>query len=410
MPDSARYPAYLVNLYAHNSTVDEVAKILGESKQALSRGLELATAAIFSGLSGKTADSETLRQVVDLASKTPANFVSSALANGQLTNPNSPLISGGKKLLSSLFGSGQDAVLNSISQESGLRAGVAPTVMAVAAQTLLSSLGTSVRDEGMTATTLPAFLHSTGTGSPDTSATLPPRVRDSSPVLAQAIETDPVVFQTERKEGSFPPWLGAVLLVLLLGVAALWWAFRSHRAPVAEAPVASAPVATAPLATAPVAAAPDLGAFVPRQLPGGATLNIPERGVEGRLLAFIQDPSRAPDKTTWFDFDRLLFATGSATLQPQSEEQLHNIAAILGAYPNVHLKIGGYTDDVGSAASNLKLSQDRATNVMDELVALGIAPGRLAAQGYGEEHPVGDNASDSGRALNRRISMLVTNK
>lgn len=406
MPDYARYSAHLVNLYAHNSTVDEVARSLGESKQTLSRGLELATAAIFSGLSGKTADSETLRQVVDLASKTLANFVSSALATGQLTNPNSPLISGGKKLSSSLFGSGQDAVLNSISREAGLRAGVAPTVMAVAAQTLLSDLGTSVREEGITATTLPAFLHSTGTGSLKTPAAPPPKVRESSPVLAQTIETDPVVFQTERKEGSFPPWLGAILLVLLLGVTALWWALQSHRAPVAEAPVASAPVVIAPVAAPP----PDLGAFVPRQLPGGATLNIPERGVEGRLLAFIQDPSRAPDKTTWFDFDRLLFATGSATLQPQSEEQLHNIAAILGAYPNVHLKIGGYTDDVGSAASNLKLSQDRATNVMDELVHLGIAPGRLAAQGYGEEHPVGDNASDSGRALNRRISMLVTNK
>ncbi len=406
MPDYAPYPAHFVNLYAQNSTVDEVAKTLGESKQTLSRGLELATAAIFSSLRGKTADSETLRQVVDQASKTPANFVSSALAKGQLTNPNSPLISGGKKLLASLFGSRQDAVLNSISQESGLRAGAAPTVMAVAAQTLLSYLGTSVREEGMTATTLPAFLQNTEAGSRETPATPTPEVRDSGPVLAETIETDPVVFQTEREEGSFPPWLWAVFLVALLGLAALWWAFRSHPAPVAQAPVPSAPVATAPITPA----APDLGAFVPRKLPGGATLNIPQRGVEGRLLAFIQDPSRAPDKTTWFDFDRLLFATGSATLQPQSDEQLHNIAAILQAYPNVHLKIGGYTDDVGSAATNLKLSQDRATNVMDELVALGIAPGRLAAQGYGEEHPVGDNASDSGRALNRRISMLVTNK
>jgi outer membrane protein OmpA-like peptidoglycan-associated protein len=139
-------------------------------------------------------------------------------------------------------------------------------------------------------------------------------------------------------------------------------------------------------------------------------LNLPARGVEGRLLALIEDRGLKPNKTTWFDFDRLLFATGSATLEPQSEEQLHNIAAILKAYSSVHLKIGGYTDTVGSAAANLKLSQDRATNVMHELVNLGISSGRLSAQGYGDEHAVGDNSTDAGRALNRRISMLVTQK
>jgi outer membrane protein OmpA-like peptidoglycan-associated protein len=128
------------------------------------------------------------------------------------------------------------------------------------------------------------------------------------------------------------------------------------------------------------------------------------------LLAFIQDPATKPDKTTWFDFDRLLFNTGSATLQPQSMEQLNNIAAILKAYPATHLTIGGYTDNTGDAASNLKLSQDRANNVTAELVKLGVAKDRLVAKGYGEEHPVGDNSTEAGRAQNRRISMLVTQK
>jgi K(+)-stimulated pyrophosphate-energized sodium pump len=153
-----------------------------------------------------------------------------------------------------------------------------------------------------------------------------------------------------------------------------------------------------------------LGSFVPRQLVDGTMLNIPERGVEGRLLAFIQDRSQKPNRTSWFDFDRLLFATGSATLEPQSSEQLHNIAAILKAYPATHLTIGGYTDNTGDAAQNLKLSQDRADNVTAELVKLGVASDRLLAKGYGEDHPVGDNATEAGRAQNRRISMLVTQK
>jgi OOP family OmpA-OmpF porin len=392
----------------------EVARSLGEPEQAVSRGFELATAAVFEGLARKTKDPDMLRRVIDLASKTPANLKPTAVSAGQLTDPNSPLITDGKRLLSNLFGNREDALLASVSRESGLRAGTTPVVLAVAAQSVLSFLGTRVRDEGMTGTELAGFLRSSAAGLRsslppelrETFTTSPPGVHEPSPVIAQAIDTDPVVFQTERKERSLLPWLLVPLALILLGL--LWYAFRPHRLPVAVAPVPSAPVAETPAPVAP--AAPDLGNLVSRQLVDGTRLSIPANGVEGRLLAFIQDPSSTPDKTTWFDFDRLLFDTGSATLQPQSDEQLHNIAAILTAYPNVHLKIGGYTDNVGSAAANLQLSQDRATAVMRQLVNLGISPNRLSAQGYGEDHAVGDNSTDAGRALNRRVSMLVTQK
>lgn len=224
-------------------------------------------------------------------------------------------------------------------------------------------------------------------------------------MTTRRVEIDPVIAQTVEKERSVWLWL-LPLLLILLGLL-LWFVFRSRPEPAVEAP---APAQTAAPVASVAPATPDLGSFVPRQLVDGTMLNIPERGVEGRLLAFIQDPSQKPDKTSWFDFDRLLFATGSATLQPQSMEQLHNIAAILKAYPTTHLTIGGYTDNTGGAAQNLKLSQDRANSVTAELVKLGVAKDRLVAKGYGEEHPVGDNATEAGRAQNRRISMLVTQK
>ena len=157
-------------------------------------------------------------------------------------------------------------------------------------------------------------------------------------------------------------------------------------------------------------AAKNLGTFAKRTLPGGVEMNIPERGIETNLIAFIEDGARPVNDTTWFNFDRLNFATGSATILPESDEQLNNIVAILKAYPNVNVKIGGYTDNTGNAAANQKLSQQRADAVQQALVGKGIDAGRLKAEGYGDQHPVGDNATDDGRAKNRRIALRVTKK
>ena len=116
------------------------------------------------------------------------------------------------------------------------------------------------------------------------------------------------------------------------------------------------------------------------------------------------------DKETWFDFDRLLFQTGSSKLKPESQEQLENVAAILKAYPKVKVKIGGYTDNTGDSVANLKLSTERAESVRKSLEELGVEASRLSSEGYGEEHPVASNDSEEGRAKNRRISLRVTEK
>lgn len=157
-------------------------------------------------------------------------------------------------------------------------------------------------------------------------------------------------------------------------------------------------------------AAASLGAFGAKKLPDGVELNIPANGIENKLIAFIEDQSKVVDKTTWFNFDRLLYETGSAKLKPESREQLQNIAAILKAYPAVNLKVGGYTDNTGNAAANKKLSQSRAEAAVTELVRLGVSQGRLEAEGYGQEHPVASNQTEAGRAQNRRTAVRVTKK
>jgi outer membrane protein OmpA-like peptidoglycan-associated protein len=153
-----------------------------------------------------------------------------------------------------------------------------------------------------------------------------------------------------------------------------------------------------------------LGKFFSRKLPNGTELKIPESGVEMKLITFIEDPGQSVDKARWFSFDRLIFDTAKTTLKPESKEQLLNVAEIMKAYPKVTIKIGGYTDNVGNAAANLKLSQGRAEKVQAELVRLGVAATRMTAKGYGDQHPVADNKTEAGRALNRRTDINVTSK
>jgi outer membrane protein OmpA-like peptidoglycan-associated protein len=83
---------------------------------------------------------------------------------------------------------------------------------------------------------------------------------------------------------------------------------------------------------------------------------------------------------------------------------------ILKAYPTVHLKIGGYTDNVGDPAANFKLSDERAKSVRNEMIKMGVEPSRLLAEGYGEQYPVASNDTEEGRAQNRRIAVRVTKK
>lgn len=102
----------------------------------------------------------------------------------------------------------------------------------------------------------------------------------------------------------------------------------------------------------------------------------------------------------------ILFDTGKWAIKPESQELLAEVASLLDSDPALSLVIEGHTDSEGGAAHNLKLSQRRAAAVSGLLVSRGIAPERLAGAGFGDTKPVADNATDSGRAKNRRVELV----
>lgn len=99
------------------------------------------------------------------------------------------------------------------------------------------------------------------------------------------------------------------------------------------------------------------------------------------------------------------FESGRSRLLPESHAILDEVARILAANPEWRIEVAGYTDNTGSAATNRRLSLERATAVRRYLVLRGVAADQLVARGYGPSDPVAPNATPEGRARNRRVEL-----
>jgi OmpA-OmpF porin, OOP family len=386
----------------------KAASAFGAPADGMQKAMSAAMPAVLGAVASKADDKGFMGQLFEMASS-PAATASPAAMLSSLTGGGapSPLFDMGKKLVGGLFpGAMGDGMMGAIGKMAGIGSGSG--LMGTVGALALSLIGNRVRAGGLNASSLATALM----GEKDMIMKAVP-----APIaglmgmgnLAGAASAAGAAF----KAGAATSSGGSSILWPAVGLAALAgaaWLFLGRKP--AEPP--AAPVVAAEAAAAPAAdtAAPVLDANGMRtlKLPDGVELKAAPTGIEGQLVAFIQDASKPIDKTTWFNFDRLLYKTGSATLEPSSMEQLRNIAAIMKAFPNVKLKIGGYTDNVGNAASNMRLSGNRANTALSELVKLGVAGDRLEAEGYGDTVPVADNATAEGRQQNRRTAARVTAK
>lgn len=102
------------------------------------------------------------------------------------------------------------------------------------------------------------------------------------------------------------------------------------------------------------------------------------------------------------------FRTDQSNVEPQFYETLNSVAAVLQKYPKTLVDIYGHTDSTGSDQYNLELSNRRAMSVANYVSGRGVDPRRVYVTGFGESRPIASNASESGRAQNRRVEIQIS--
>lgn len=145
----------------------------------------------------------------------------------------------------------------------------------------------------------------------------------------------------------------------------------------------------------------------------GVNLKGYKDGLEDRMITFLKTDgykNAANDdalKTVWYDFDKVNFKMGSnKELEAGSQVQLDNLVAILKAFPDAKVKVGGYTDKVGNEAANKKLSGERAVFIKEYLAKAGVGAQVTGADGYGSEFATQPaDASDAQRAVDRKMAV-----
>jgi outer membrane protein OmpA-like peptidoglycan-associated protein len=343
-------------------SVGAIAGALGEPEQSVSRCMETGVTSVLAGLAGKSEDQSTLRRMIDLAPS--AGDTNWSQVASSISDPNSHMLSAGKSIMSGLFGNQEGAITAALGRFCGLRPGVTANLLGMAAPMVLGFLSKRMRNEGMSIGDLGRTLQREGSTIRNA---LPPELRDlfATRTAAKTVTSSPVVAQAVEHEKTSSHWLATALALgaLLLG---LFWLFNHARRPTRAFVIP-----------------------IPQHVPmGSASREVPD-AMKQKLPENID----------------LRYKTGSAKLLPDSQQELNDLAATLMANPSMHAKISGYTDDIGNATQNLRLSQARANGVMEQLVSKGISSDRLTAQGYGEEFPVADNSTAEGRAQNRRVAI-----
>jgi outer membrane protein OmpA-like peptidoglycan-associated protein len=139
----------------------------------------------------------------------------------------------------------------------------------------------------------------------------------------------------------------------------------------------------------------------------GAYMDKQERDLRARTAGTDVQVIRRGDDLVLNIPSGITFAYDSASVQPQFQRTLDQVAQTLAEYNQTYIDVYGHTDATGSDAYNQGLSERRATAVADYLAGRGVQTARIGTRGYGKTQPIASNDTDAGRAANRRVEIKI---
>ena len=383
----------LISSFFTPDVVDKAAHFLGESRESTNNAVGVAVPALLSAISTFAGSSSGANRLFDLIRKEPSgtNLLSTAaslFAGGRNTETT---MSAGTSLLNMVLGGRKSGFIDGIASAVGIKNSSASSLLSLLGPFILSFLRKHSDSFGLNATSLGQLL-TNQLGS--FKGLLPAGITSllgTPEAPGRAYEGVRTVTE-ERKPLPFWLWL-LPLLLLGGGILGLLTQLRgcSNQQ---EVQTQAAKIGQA------------LSSIT---LPGGATLSVREGGFYYNLVNFLKNPADTAVPRT-FVFEDLNFQFATTTLTPESKKTVDDLVVILKAYPSAVVRLEGHTDNVGDAATNLKLSQDRANAIKNLLVSGGIDAVRLSTDGFGQDRPIDTNDTEEGRAKNRRTELVVTRK
>ncbi|WP_326982849.1 OmpA family protein [Chryseobacterium sp. MYb264] len=413
--------------------VSQAASQFGESESGISKAIGGLLPAVVGGLANNSDNPNVLDSIKNASSN-------GILGNLMGDSSTSPWITG---LLSSIFGDKLSGLVNSIATYAGISHSTSNSLLNLVTGATVGSIGKYASDnnldqsgisnllndqKGIVSSLLPAGLSLATLNVGDwakgyafdndkDAINLPPQ---ESPVEQPKIQvtrsTTPTGTFPERNTnegGSVWKWLLPLLLLIAAGYF-LWKQCEKKETTTTTTVNDSTGTVTETTTVTSDTTGTTTVTRVDENIDlNGTALKGYKGGMEDKMIMFLKSDAykKAADdsvlKDTWYDFDHVNFKTGSSNqLEAGSEGQLQNLVAILKAYPDAKIKIGGYTDKTGNEATNLKISKDRATFIKDWLGKQGVGSQVLDAEGYGSKFAKVDaKATDAERAIDRKMSV-----
>ena len=400
----------LVKDQVTGALVKQASGFLGESESGIAKALGGIMPTLLGSTIEKAAKPEGAGGLMDLIGGLDLDGLGdiAGLFGGGQEKVNGLMNSGGG-ILDMLMGNKTSGIVDLIAGMAGLKSSTSSSLLKMAAPLLMGLIGKQIKGKGLGALTDLLMGQKSHVANALPSGVGSLLGLSSLGNLGNAAKS--AANEVTETAGGGMGWLKWALPLLLIAGLGWWWSNGNSAKKAAEEMAAKAQMQADSLKSAAEEAAKMAAsaanavkaAFSKVDAAAKAELDkikLTEGSAPAQMKAYIDGGLNGDPM---FYFKNMNFASGSAKLSKEAEMEADQVAAILKAYPEVKIAIHGHTDNTGDAAKNLQLSKERAAAVMGRLMGKGgIAATRLTSEGFGDTKPVGDNATDEGKAKKQK--------